>query len=76
MACGRRPAGVWPKPAATAKMIMSVLGTQLWPKLNDTLRKPIRSELADDAVIKLEGHNGEQVSPNRFRGFGENAEKA
>jgi enterobacteria phage integrase len=59
---------------ATAKMIMSILGHTTLAEAERYTEEADQAGLAEDAVIKLEGTQGEQDCPNYFRGFGENAE--
>ena len=59
---------------ATAKMIMSILGHTTLAEAERYTEEADQAGLAEDAVIKLEGHRGEQDCPNHFCGFGENVE--
>jgi len=58
---------------ATAKMIISILGHTTLAEAERYTEEADQAGLAEDAVIKLEGHRANRI-PNHFRGFGENAE--
>jgi enterobacteria phage integrase len=62
-ATGRRLA----EAGATAKMIMAILGHTTLAEAERYTEEADQAGLAEDAVIKLEGHKANKVYPNRFR---------
>ena len=48
---------------------MAVLGHTTLAEAERYTEEADQAGLAEDAVIKLEGHKSEQICPNRFRRF-------
>jgi len=69
-ATGRRLA----EAGATAKMIMSVLGHTTLAEAERYTDEADQAGLAEDAVIKLEGHKANRFLPNVFERFGKTVE--
>ena len=73
MACARPPVVVSPRPGATAKMIMSILGHTTLAEAERYTEEADQAGLAEDAVIKLEGHKANRFAQTAPAGLGKAA---
>ena len=70
-AAGRRLA----EAGATTKMIMAILGHTTFAEAERYTEEADQESLADDAVIRLEGHKANRIAQTAFAGLGKMSKK-